>query len=558
MTIEHSNVKLVLRIINTISTGDLYLMSKLLRFGDSARDRIKVGVNILADAVSATMGPKGRNAVLGKSFGPPAVTKDGVTVAKEVDLKDELENIGAQLVKEVAQKTAEDAGDGTTTATVLARAIYNEGMKLVAAGHDPMTLKRGIDKSTKTVVAYLESISQEVTDKQEIGQVGAISANNDLSIGKLIAEAMDKVGRDGIITVEEGTSPETTLEAVKGMQFDRGYISPYFVTHADTLTTEYKNVYILICENPISRMKDILPLLETLAKGNRPLLVIAENVEGEALAGFIVNKVQGSFFSVAVKAPSFGDKRKALLEDIAVITGATVVNEETGKLLKDIQIDDLGQAASITVTKDTTTIVGGLGDKENVNSRVNQIRTELEQSAGTYDIEHLKARLAKLVSGVAVINVGGSTEVEIKEKKDRVEDALNATQAAVEEGIVPGGGVALLRAAQNLDTDVTKEEQYGLNILKKALEEPVKTITANAGQPPEVIVEKLLESADPKVGFNAATEVVEDLMQAGVIDPTKVVRSAVENAASIAGLMLTTEVLITEESKTIPADDNTQ
>ena len=532
-------------------------MSKLLQFGPEARDHIKKGVNILADAVSATMGPKGRNAVLGKAYGPPMVTKDGVTVAREVDLEDEFENLGAQLVKEVAQKTADDAGDGTTTATVLARAIYNEGMKLVAAGHDPMTLKRGIDKGTKSVLKYLSSISQEVTDKQKISQVGAISANNDFSIGSLIAEAMEKVGIDGIITVEASTSPETTLEVVKGMQFDRGYISPYFVTNADTLAADYKNPYILISEKPLSRMKDLVPLMEQIAKESRPLLVIAENVEGEALAGFIVNKMKGGFFSVAVKAPSFGDKRKALLEDIAVITGGVVIGEETGKTLKDVNLDDLGQAASITVTKDTTTIVGGYGDRENVSERVNKIRTEIEQSAGTYDLEHLRERLAKLVSGVAVINVGGSTEVEINEKKDRVDDALNATQAAVEEGIVPGGGVALLRASANLKADVSKEEQFGLDILRKALQEPVQTITANAGEAPDVIVQKLLaQKKNIHIGFNAATEVVEDLMKSGVIDPTKVVRSAVENAASIAGLLLTTEVLITDKPKPFSEEAN--
>lgn len=532
-------------------------MAKQLIFDEAARASILKGVEILTNAVKATLGPKGRNAILDKKFGAPTITKDGVTVAKEIELKDPWENMGAQLVKEVASKTSDVAGDGTTTATVLAHAIYREGIKNVVAGANPMDLKRGIEKAVEVVIEELKKLSKPVADKKEIAQVGTISANNDPSIGELIAEAMDKVGKDGVITVEEAKSMATTLDVVEGMQFDRGYISPYFITDPERMECNLEDVFILIHEKKISSMKDLLPILEQIAKMGKPLLIIAEDVEGEALATLVVNKLRGTLQVCAVKAPGFGERRKAMLEDIAILTGGTMISEDLGIKLENIKLTDLGRAKKITVDKENTTIVEGAGDPAKIQGRVKQIKTQIEETTSDYDREKLQERLAKLVGGVAVINVGAATEAELKEKKARVEDALHATRAAVEEGIVPGGGVALLRcipALKNLKLE-NHDQNIGVKIVMRALEEPIRQIVANAGLEGSVIVEKVKASKDVNFGFDAQNEEYVDMMKAGIIDPTKVTRTALQNAASVAALMLTTSVMVSElpeEEKKVP------
>jgi chaperonin GroEL len=524
-------------------------MAKELEFGLDARNEIKRGVKTLADAVRVTMGPKGRNVVIQKSFGAPTITKDGVTVAKEIELEG-FKNMGAQMVKEVASKTSDVAGDGTTTATVLADAIYDQGMKLVAAGHDPMSLKRGIDAAVEVVVEGLRGLSQPTKGKEDIAQVGTISANADKEIGSIIAEAMEKVGKEGVITVEEAKGLLTELDVVEGMQFDRGYLSPYFVTNAERMEAEIDNPLILIHEKKISSMKDLLPILEQVAKQGKPLIIIAEEVEGEALATLVVNKIRGTLNVCAVKAPGFGDRRKAMLEDIAILTGGKCLTEDLGIKLENITLSDLGRCKRVVVTKDTTTIIDGSGDKEGIKARVSQIRKQIEETTSDYDREKLQERLAKLVGGVAVINVGAATEVEMKEKKARVEDALHATRAAVEEGIVPGGGVALIRAIEKLATlKLENEDQnFGVKIVREACLAPLRTISTNAGAEPAVVIEKVRNGKDA-FGYNAATDQYEDLIKAGIIDPTKVVRSALQNAASVAGLMLTTEAIIADKPK---------
>jgi chaperonin GroEL len=522
-------------------------MAKQLVFDETARKNILKGVSILNDAVKATLGPKGRNAVLDKKFGAPTITKDGVTVAKEIELKDPYENMGAQLVREVASKTSDVAGDGTTTATVLAHSIYREGLKHVVAGANPMEVKRGIEKAIEVVVEELKSMSKTVKDKKEIAQVGTISANNDPSIGNLIADAMDKVGKDGVITVEEAKSMQTSLDVVEGMQFDRGYISPYFITDPDRMECVLEDALILIHEKKISSMKDLLPILEQTAKMGRPLLIIAEEVEGEALATLVVNKLRGTLQVCAVKAPGFGERRKAMLEDIAILTGGTMISEDLGIKLESIKINDLGRAKKITVDKDNTTIVEGAGDPDKIKGRVKQIKTQIEETTSDYDREKLQERLAKLVGGVAVINVGAATETEMKEKKARVEDALHATRAAVEEGIVPGGGVALLRCIPALDSlKLESDQKIGVDIIKRALEEPIRQIVSNAGLEGSVVVEKVKADENKNFGFDAEREEYVDMMESGIIDPTKVTRSALQNAASIAALMLTTSVMVAE------------
>jgi len=522
--------------------------AKQVRFGQDARDRILRGVNILADAVTVTLGPKGRNVVLEKSFGAPNITKDGVTVAKEIELEDKFENMGAQMVKEVASKTSDVAGDGTTTATVLARAIFAEGIKMVAAGHDPMSLKRGIDRAVGAIVAELKTLSKPTKDQKEIAQVGTISANNDTTVGEIIAEAMNKVGKEGVITVEEAKGLETTLEVVEGMQFDRGYLSPYFVTDPERMEVVLDDPYLLINEKKISNMKDLLPILEQIAKTGRPFIMIAEDVEGEALATLVVNKIRGTLQCVAVKAPGFGDRRKAMLEDIAILTGGKVIAEELGIKLEGITLTDLGKAKRVVVDKDNCTIVDGAGKRAEIEGRVKQIRAQRDETTSDYDREKLDERLAKLIGGVAVIRVGAATEVEMKEKKARVEDALHATRAAVEEGIVPGGGVALIRASAALDSlkGGTDEEKVGVNIIRRAVEEPCRQIANNAGWEGSIVLDKIRNSKGAN-GFNAHTEEFEDLIKAGIIDPTKVVRTALLNAASVAGLMLTTEATVAEK-----------
>jgi chaperonin GroEL len=523
-------------------------MAKEILFSETARGRILNGVNTLANAVKVTMGPKGRNVVIEKSFGAPNVTKDGVTVAKEIELEDRFENMGVQMVKEVASKTSDDAGDGTTTATVLAQAIYREGAKMVAAGHNPMELKRGIDKAVKAAVAYLQGLSKPTQDQREIAQVGTISANNDKEIGDIIAQAMEKVGKEGVITVEEAKSMETTLDVVEGMQFDRGYLSPYFVTDPERMEANLDEPFILLHEKKISSMKDLLPVLEQIHNQNRPLLIIAEDVEGEALATLVVNKLRRTLDVAAVKAPGFGDRRKAMLQDIATLTGASVISEDLGLKLENVKVTDLGRAKHVTIDKDNTTIVDGSGKEDDIKGRVAQIRVQIEETSSDYDREKLQERLAKLVGGVAVINVGAATEVEMKEKKARVEDALNATRAAVEEGIVVGGGVALVRctpALENVTDNPT--EQAGVAIVRRSLEEPIRQISNNAGVEGSIIVQKVRESSDNAFGYNAATDTFEDLVVAGVIDPTKVTRTALQNAASVAGLMLTTEAMIADK-----------
>ncbi|MEW6214427.1 MAG: chaperonin GroEL [Nitrospirota bacterium] len=523
------------------------MAAKQLIFDEVARNSILKGVSLLTDAVKATLGPRGRNAILDKKFGAPTITKDGVTVAKEIELKDPYENMGAQLVREVASKTSDVAGDGTTTATVLAHAVYREGIKNVAAGTNPMDLKRGIEKAVELVVEELKKLSKPVQEKKEIAQVGTISANNDASIGELIAEAMDKVGKDGVITVEEAKSMATTLDVVEGMQFDRGYISPYFITDPERMECTLEDAFILIHEKKISSMKDLLPILEQIAKMGRPLLIIAEEVEGEALATLVVNKLRGTLQVCAVKAPGFGERRKAMLEDIAVLTGGTMISEDLGIKLENIKLSDLGRAKKITVDKENTTIVEGAGDYTKIQGRVKQIKTQIEETTSDYDREKLQERLAKLVGGVAVINVGAATETEMKERKARVEDALNATRAAVEEGIVPGGGVAFLRclpALKNLKLE--GDQQVGVEIVKKALEEPIKQIVNNAGLEGSVVVEKVKHAKDTNYGFDADKEEYVDMMKRGIIDPTKVTRYALQNASSVAALMLTTSVMVTE------------
>jgi chaperonin GroEL len=525
------------------------MSAKLIEFNLEARTKLKSGVDQLANAVKVTLGPKGRNVVIDKKFGAPTVTKDGVTVAKEIELEDPIENMGAQMVREVASKTSDVAGDGTTTATVLAQAIFAEGLKNVTAGANPMDLKRGIDLAVEAVVQNLKKLSKPVETSQEIEQVGAISANNDLSIGKIIAEAMDKVGKDGVITVEEAKGTETTLEVVEGMQFDRGYLSPYFVTNADTMEAILEDPYILIHDKKISAMKDLLPILEKVAQSGRALLIIAEEVEGEALATLVVNKLRGTLRVCAVKAPGFGDRRKAMLEDIAILTGGTVISEEKGFKLENAQLSYLGQAARVVVDKDNTTIVEGKGKKEEIKKRINEIKVQIEKTTSDYDREKLQERMAKLSGGVAVLKVGAATEVEMKEKKARVEDALHATRAAVEEGIVPGGGVAYIRAMENLDVKVENEDQRtGVEIVKKALEAPIRHIVENAGWEGSVVVQKVKEGKDD-FGFNANTEKFENLMKSGVIDPTKVARIALQNAASVASMLITTEAVIVEKPK---------
>ncbi len=540
-------------------------MAKHIVHGEESRQAILRGVNLLADAVKVTLGPKGRNVVIEKKFGSPTITKDGVTVAKEIELKDGLENMGAQMVREVASKTSDVAGDGTTTATVLAQAIYREGVKTVAAGANPMALKRGIEKAV-TIIAgkldkegnrvngELDKLSKPVTGEM-IAQVGTISANNDETIGKIIAEAMKKVGKDGVITVEESKTLETQLEVVEGMQFDRGYLSPYFVTDPERMEVAIENAYILINEKKISSMKDLLPLLEQIAKSGKPLLIIAEDVEGEALATLVVNKLRGTLQVAAVKAPGFGDRRKAMLQDIAILTGGKAITEDLGIKLENVQISDLGQAKKITVDKDNTTLVEGKGKHNEIEGRVKEIRSQIDKTTSDYDREKLQERLAKLVGGVAVIKVGAATETEMKEKKARVEDAMHATRAAVEEGIVPGGGVALARCAAALDkVKAEGDEQIGINIVKRAITEPLRQIVENAGEEGAVILGKVLESKEANYGFNAFSNEYEDLVKAGVLDPTKVVRTALQNAGSIASLMLTTEALVAEipEKKEAP------
>ncbi|BCB95290.1 60 kDa chaperonin [Dissulfurispira thermophila] len=532
------------------------MAAKQLLFDEAARQSILRGVTILTDAVKATLGPRGRNVVIDRKFGAPNITKDGVTVAKEIELKDPYENMGAQLVREVASKTSDVAGDGTTTATVLAYSIYKEGMKYVTAGANAIDLKRGIDKAVEAVVDELKKMSKPVAEKKEIAQVGTISANNDPSIGELIAEAMDKVGKDGVITVEEAKSMATTLDVVEGMQFDRGYISPYFITDAERMECRLDDAFILIHDKKISSMKDLLPILEQIAKMGKPMLIIAEEVEGEALATLVVNKLRGTLQVCAVKAPGFGDRRKAMLEDIAILTGGTVISEDIGLKLENVKINDLGRARKITVDKENTTIVEGAGDHAKIQGRVKQIKAQIEETTSDYDREKLQERLAKLVGGVAVINVGAATEAEMKEKKARVEDALHATRAAVEEGIVPGGGVALIRCIKALDKiKLDHDQQIGVNIVKRALEEPIRQIVANAGIEGSIVVEKVRESKDANFGYDAYKEEYTDMLKAGIIDPTKVTRTALQNAASVAGLLLTTEVMITElpeEEKKMP------
>ncbi|SHF65590.1 chaperonin GroEL [Desulfacinum infernum DSM 9756] len=524
-------------------------MAKQLIYDVKAREALLKGVNTLADAVKVTLGPKGRNVVIEKAFGGPTVTKDGVTVAKEIEVEDKFQNMGAQMVKEVASKTSDVAGDGTTTATILAQSIYYEGSKLVTAGANPMALKRGIEKAVKVVVDELKKISKPTKDQKEIAQVGTISANNDATIGNIIAEAMNKVGKEGVITVEEAKGMETTLEVVEGMQFDRGYISPYFVTDPEKMEVVLNEPLILVHEKKISGMKDLLPVLEQVARMNRPLLIIAEDVEGEALATLVVNKLRGTLQVCAVKAPGFGDRRKAMLEDIAILTGGQVISEEKGIKLESVSINDLGSAKTVRVDKDNTTIVDGAGDRKALEGRVRQIRTQIEETTSDYDREKLQERLAKLVGGVAVISVGAATETEMKEKKARVEDALNATRAAVEEGIVPGGGVAYLRCLKALeDLKLEGEEQHGVNIIRRALEEPARQIANNAGEEGSVIVQKV-KAGEGAFGYNAETGEFCDLFEAGVIDPTKVTRSALQNAASVASLMLTTECMVAELPK---------
>ncbi len=528
-------------------------MAKEIVFDVDAREKLKKGVDSLANAVKATLGPKGRNVVIDKKFGAPQVTKDGVTVAKEIELKDAVENMGAQMVKEVASKTNDTAGDGTTTATVLAQGIINKGLKNVAAGANPMDIKRGIDKAVTTVVAELKKLSKEVgSDNDKIKQVATISANNDESIGSLIAEAMKVVGKDGVITVEEAKGTETEVKTVEGMQFDRGYLSPYFVTNAEKMITELESPYILIHDKKISNMKDLLPVLEPVAQSGKPLLIIAEDVDGEALATLVVNKIRGSLKIAAVKAPGFGDRRKAMLEDIAILTGGTVISEERGFKMENTTIDMLGTCEKVEIDKDNTTVVNGAGTKDDIVARTNQIKAQIETTTSDYDKEKLQERLAKLAGGVAVLYVGAATEVEMKVKKDRVDDALAATRAAVEEGIIPGGGVAYIRAAEALDekSGANEDENTGIKIVKRAIEDPLRTIIENAGGEGAVIVQKVKEGKDD-FGYNARTDKYESLLKSGVIDPTKVSRSALENAASIASMLLTTECVVADE----PEDD---
>jgi chaperonin GroEL len=527
------------------------MAAKYLEFSTDARARLKRGVDQLADAVKVTLGPKGRNVVIDKKFGSPTVTKDGVTVAKEIELDDEIENMGAQMVKEVATKTSDLAGDGTTTATVLAQAIYREGLKSVTAGANPMSLKRGIEKAVETVVAELKKISVPTAGRKEIAQVGSISANNDKEIGNLIAEAMDKVGKDGVITVEEAKGLETTLETVDGMQFDRGYLSPYFITDPEKMEAVLEDAYILIHDKKISSMKDLLPVLEKVAQAGKPLLIVAEDVEGEALATLVVNKLRGTLKVCGVKAPGFGDRRKEMLRDIAILTGGQVISDEVGVKLETTTLNDLGRAKRIVVDKDNTTLVDGKGKHDAIEGRKNEIKAQIEKSTSDYDKEKLQERLAKLAGGVAVLNVGAATETEMKEKKARVEDALHATRAAVEEGIVPGGGVALLWCQKVLDKakGVDEDEKIGIEIVRRSLEEPIRAIAQNAGAEGAIVVGKVKESKDKNFGYNAQTDTFEDLVAAGVIDPTKVTRTALQNAASIAGLLLTTECVVVEKKE---------
>ena len=535
-------------------------MSKQIFFEIDARNKMKKGVDTLANAVKVTLGPKGRNVVIEKKFGAPGITKDGVTVAKEIELEDPIENIGAQMVKEVASKTADIAGDGTTTATVLAQSIIGEGLKNVAAGANPMDLKRGIDKAVIAVVEHLKKQSQSVGDNNEkIEQVASISANNDLTIGKLIAEAMQKVGKEGVITVEEAKGTDTTVEVVEGMQFDRGYISPYFVTNSEKMEAELENPYILIYDKKISSMKDILHILEKVAQSSRPLLIIAEDLDGEALATLVVNKLRGTLKVAAVKAPGFGDRRKEMLQDIAVLTKGIVISEEQGYKLENADLTYLGEASSVTIDKDNTTVVGGKGEKKDITARVNQIKAQIETTTSDYDKEKLQERLAKLSGGVAVLYIGAATEMEMKEKKDRVDDALHATRAAVEEGIVPGGGVAYIRAIESLENlkGLNDDETTGVQIVRRAVEEPLRQIVVNSGIEGSIVVQKIKEGKDD-FGFNARTEVYENLFAAGVIDPTKVARIALENAASIAGMLLTTECVISDKPKKEDAHNHAQ
>jgi chaperonin GroL len=526
------------------------MAAKIVNFGSDARDRMLRGVNILANAVKVTLGPKGRNVVIEKSFGAPRTTKDGVTVAKEIELEDKFENMGAQLLREVASKTNDAAGDGTTTATVLAQAIVHEGMKRVAAGMNPMDLKRGIDKAVTEVVKDIKAKAKKVSGSGEIAQVGTISANGESDIGAMIAKAMEKVGNEGVITVEEAKSLETELDVVEGMQFDRGYVSPYFITNADKMTTELDEPLVLLFEKKLSSLQPMLPVLEAVVQSGRPLLIIAEDVEGEALATLVVNKLRGGLKVAAVKAPGFGDRRKAMLEDIAILTGGTVISEDLGIKLENVSLNDLGKAKRVSITKDDTTIVDGAGDKAAIEARVAQIRRQIDDTSSDYDREKLQERLAKLAGGVAVIKVGGATEVEVKERKDRVDDALNATRAAVEEGIVPGGGVALLRASKFIDVKgVNDDENAGIEIVRKALQAPLRQIAENAGVDGSVVVGKILESGSASFGFNAQTEQYVDMVEAGIIDPVKVVRTALQDAASVASLIITTEAAVAEAPK---------
>ncbi len=527
------------------------MAAKDVKFGESARGKMLTGVNVLADAVKVTLGPKGRNVVLEKSFGAPTVTKDGVSVAKEIELKDKYENIGAQMVKEVASKTSDVAGDGTTTATVLAQAMLREGLKAVAAGMNPMDLKRGIDKAVGTAVNSLQGISKPCSDHTEIAQVGTVSANADEAVGSIIAEAMQTVGKEGVITVEEGSTLENELDIVEGMQFDRGYLSPYFINNQDSMSVELENPLILVHDKKVSNIRDLLPLLEAVAKSGRPLLVIAEDIEGEALATLVVNNIRGIVKVCGVKAPGFGDRRKAMLQDIAILTAGQVISEEVGMSLENAKIDDLGSAKRVQITKENTTVIDGAGRKEDITGRVNQIRAQIEEATSDYDREKMQERVAKLAGGVAVIKVGAATEVEMKEKKARVEDALHATRAAVEEGVVPGGGVALVRAisdVESLEGD-NADQDVGIRIVHRALEEPLRQIVANSGADASVVLNKVAESED-STGYNAATGEYGDMLQMGILDPTKVARAALQNAASIAGLMVTTEAMVAE----IPED----